>query len=88
MKSDLAAGRLVTVGTSDVLPTTGPGGTTPYGLVGPHAYVVTDVFEKDGKLQVQLYNPHGANHPPPVPFEDLAKYATHVSVGSLGPAAP
>jgi hypothetical protein len=83
LKADLAAGKLVTIGTPATLPTTGPGGAAPYGLVGPHAYVVTGSFEKDGKVMVQLYNPHGVNHPPPVPFDELVKYATHVSVGDI-----
>ncbi len=52
-------------------------------LVGGHAYFVKGTEEHDGKLFARLGNPWGQKDPGPVPCDELAKWFSSVSVGSV-----
>lgn len=48
--------------------------TPPPPLMAGHCYAVRNVYtDSNGKQWVQLYNPWGVGHPPPISFEDLER---------------
>ncbi len=57
----------------------------PYGLVGPHAYEVAMTYRDPttSESMVVLKNPHGFNHPQPIPERDLGTYFSTFSYGRL-----
>lgn len=81
---DFKSGKLITVCTleSDGGQAGAENGTNPYGLVGGHAYTVTDVYMKNGKEYVTLNNPWGFDQPKDIPFSKLPGVADDIAVGS------
>jgi hypothetical protein len=85
LKSDLAAGKVVVLGTRE------GSADGPYGLVNHHAYLVTGTETVDGKLFVLLHNPWNQKNkdtgkpeePKPVPYAELTKWFSSVDVGSV-----
>ncbi|HTB79041.1 MAG TPA: C2 family cysteine protease [Polyangiaceae bacterium] len=92
LQNDLASGKMVVLTTN---PGIGPplnANSTPaerltnanaHGLIESHAYFVTGVQQRDGKLLVKLGNPWARDEPDPVPFDEFTKWFAGVTVGSV-----
>jgi hypothetical protein len=75
LRSDLASGRLVVLGTRrDV---------QEYGLRGGHSYVATELVVDNGRLCVSLHNPWDSTEPRPVPVDEIARVFHAVDIGSV-----
>lgn len=92
LQNDLANGKLVVLGANASIG--GPVGprSTPaqrkanadaHGLVGQHAYFATGVEQHDGRMFVRLGNPWGDTQPGLVPCDELPKWFSGVTVGSV-----
>ncbi len=92
LKGDLANGKMVVLSTktgiggsrdADATPAEHQASLDAHRLVGDHAYFVTGTEQVDGKLFLKLGNPWGDTQPEPVPFDELTKWFSGVSVGSV-----
>jgi hypothetical protein len=92
LQSDLANGKLVVLGTNagiggplapDSTPAQRQANADAHGLVGTHAYFATGVEQHDGRLFVRLGNPWGDTQPDLVPCDELTKWFSGVTVGSI-----
>jgi len=55
-----------------------------HGLVADHAYAVAAVYQDArGAAQVQLRNPWGKDHPPPLPLSAFAEVGAQLAIGEL-----
>jgi Calpain family cysteine protease len=81
LQSDLASGKLLVLSSRSSI------GDEPnpdaHGLVGGHGYFVTGVEQRDGQLFVNMGNPWGRSQPTSVPFDELSKWFSRVTVGSV-----
>jgi hypothetical protein len=92
LQNDLAGGKIVVLTTN---PGIGPplnANPTPaerltnanaHRLIEAHAYFATGVEQRDGKLFVKLGNPWARDEPDLVPFDELTKWFSCVTVGSV-----
>jgi hypothetical protein len=90
LRSDLANGRMVVLSTRPGIGDPTANGSTPvqssagaHGLLEAHAYFATGIEEHDGKLFVKMGNPWGDAQPDPVPCDELTKWFSGVTVGSV-----
>jgi hypothetical protein len=75
LRRDLAAGKIVVLGTRP--------DAHEHGLQGSHAYAVTGTEMKNGKLCVMLHNPSNNPEPDSVPVDDLERFFHGVDVGAV-----
>jgi hypothetical protein len=88
LKSVLAAGKVVVLGTQNTIKgsTSDPkskGGGASHHLIAGHAYAVTGAAEHDGRLFLQLHNPWNRDDPDPVPFDELTTWFESATIGSV-----
>lgn len=85
LMQDFKAGKMITVSTpeSDGDQKGAESGKNPYGLVGGHAYTVTNVYMKNGVEYASLNNPWGFDQPSDIPVSQLPKVADDIAVGSV-----
>jgi hypothetical protein len=92
LKSVLAAGKVVVLGTQSTIKGSGEsstsdpkskGGNASHHLIGNHAYAVTGTEDHDGRLFLQLHNPWNHADPDPVPFDELTTWFRSATVGSV-----
>jgi len=85
LQQDFKAGKLITVSTpeSDGNQQGAESGKNPYGLVGGHAYTVTNVYMHNGAEYVTLNNPWGFDQPNDIPVSQLSKVANDIAVGTV-----
>ncbi len=79
LQADLTAGKPVVM---DSLPQVSPAQKLPFGLVGPHAYMLDSIQQSPKGPIVILRNPWGSQHPPPIPFNQLSQSIGWVETGS------
>ena len=79
LQADLAAGKPVVL---DSLAQPNPNQLLPFGLVGPHAYMLDSIVITPQGALVQLKNPWGNRHPKPIPFNQLSQSIGWVETGS------
>ncbi len=84
LQQQFNSGKLIVVGTpeSDGDQQGQESGKNPYGLVGGHAYTVTNVYNKDGKEYVSLNNPWGIDQPQDIPVSAIPKVIDEIAVGN------
>ena len=79
LKKDIASKKPVVMST----PGDSKKGEMPFKMHANHAYMVKEILTgPDGKVMVQLRNPWGHDDPEPIPFDQLGKVISDVSVGS------
>jgi len=84
LQSQFDSGKLITVCTleSDGNQAGYNKGTNPYGLIGGHAYTVTNVYMRNGVEYVSLNNPWGFDQPQDIPLSKLSSVVAEIEVGS------
>ncbi len=92
LQADLANGKMVVLSTRvdiggrpspDPTPAARQASLDAHRLVGDHAYFVTGTEQLNGKLFLKLGNPWGHAQPDLVPFDELPRWFSEVSVGSV-----